>query len=200
MTLTQTYHFCVRKSLLSNDFTCSIILITHIAQLFLIRKVYCFRKCPHVSFKYARHNHLLYINLLYYGNKNIFTYVVRCFLSLYNIFFYTQLTFLFHLHAHIVTFFSCYFSRKFYKNNRSCIWKQIRNWSRDEIIPVLLFTSFCRDKLSSRDELIPLKKTEWNFIWEWKQKRCEHSSRDEILQLACFYLIFDACTLYAFQL
>ena len=37
---------------------CPIILISHIAQLLLIRKFYCFRKGPHISFKYARHNHL----------------------------------------------------------------------------------------------------------------------------------------------
>ena len=39
-------------------FICSIILISHIAQLFLIRKFYCFRKGRHIYFKYARHNHL----------------------------------------------------------------------------------------------------------------------------------------------
>ena len=37
---------------------CPIILISHIAQLLLICKFYCFRKVPHISFKYARHNHL----------------------------------------------------------------------------------------------------------------------------------------------
>ena len=37
---------------------CAIILISHIGQLLLIRKFYCFRKGPHISFKYARHNHL----------------------------------------------------------------------------------------------------------------------------------------------
>ena len=37
---------------------CPIILISHIAQLFLIRKFYCFRKGWHIYFKYARHNHL----------------------------------------------------------------------------------------------------------------------------------------------
>ena len=35
-----------------------IILISHIVQLLLIRKFYCFRPGPHISFKYARHNHL----------------------------------------------------------------------------------------------------------------------------------------------
>ena len=34
-----------------------IILISHIAQLLLISKFYCFRKGPHISFKYAQHNH-----------------------------------------------------------------------------------------------------------------------------------------------
>ena len=58
MTLTQTHHFCVRKSLLSITLICSIILISHIAQLFLIRKFYCFRKGWHIYLKYARHNHL----------------------------------------------------------------------------------------------------------------------------------------------
>ena len=33
-------------------------LISHIAQLLLILKFYCFRKGPHFSFKYAGHNHL----------------------------------------------------------------------------------------------------------------------------------------------
>ena len=36
---------------------CKIILISHIAQLLLIRKFYCFRPGPHISFKYE-HNHL----------------------------------------------------------------------------------------------------------------------------------------------
>ena len=37
---------------------CPIILISHIVQLFLIRKFYCFRKGRHIYFKYAQHNHL----------------------------------------------------------------------------------------------------------------------------------------------
>ena len=37
---------------------CPIMLISHIVQLLLIRKFCCFRKGPHISFKYARHNHL----------------------------------------------------------------------------------------------------------------------------------------------
>ena len=57
MTLTQTHYFCVRKSLLSITLICPIILISHIAQLLLIRKFYFPRKGPHISFKYARHNH-----------------------------------------------------------------------------------------------------------------------------------------------
>ena len=35
-----------------------IILISPIAQLLLIRYFCCFRKGPHISFKYAGHNHL----------------------------------------------------------------------------------------------------------------------------------------------
>ena len=35
-----------------------VILISHITQLLLIRKLYCFRKGSYISFKYARHNHL----------------------------------------------------------------------------------------------------------------------------------------------
>ena len=31
---------------------------SNIAQLLLIRKFYCFRKGPHISFKYAQHNYL----------------------------------------------------------------------------------------------------------------------------------------------
>ena len=58
MTLTQTHHFCVRKVYCLITLICSIILISHIAQLFLIRKFYCFRKGWHIYFKYARHNHL----------------------------------------------------------------------------------------------------------------------------------------------
>ena len=54
----QTHHFCVRKVLLSNYFNLPIILISHIAQLLLIRKFYGFRPGRHISFKYERHNHL----------------------------------------------------------------------------------------------------------------------------------------------
>ena len=57
MTLTQSYHFCVRKDLPSN-LICLIILISHIAQFLLIFKFCCFRQGPHISFKYAWHNHL----------------------------------------------------------------------------------------------------------------------------------------------
>ena len=38
---------------------CLIILISHIAQLLLIRIFYCFRPGRHISLKYAQHNHLL---------------------------------------------------------------------------------------------------------------------------------------------
>ena len=37
---------------------CLIILISHIVKLLLIRKFYCFHPGAHISFKYARHNHL----------------------------------------------------------------------------------------------------------------------------------------------
>ena len=37
---------------------CPIILISHIAQLLLIHKFYCFREVPRISFNYAQHNHL----------------------------------------------------------------------------------------------------------------------------------------------
>ena len=37
---------------------CPYILISQIVQLLLIRKFYCFCKGSHISFKYARHNHL----------------------------------------------------------------------------------------------------------------------------------------------
>ena len=57
MKLTQTHYFYFRKALLSNYFISLITLISHIAQL-LIRKFYCFRPGPHISFKYWRHNHL----------------------------------------------------------------------------------------------------------------------------------------------
>ena len=41
----QTHHFLI-------------ILISHIAQLLLIRQFYCFRPGPHISFKYTQHNNL----------------------------------------------------------------------------------------------------------------------------------------------
>ena len=37
---------------------CLIILISHIVKLLRIRKFYCFHPDAHISFKYARHNHL----------------------------------------------------------------------------------------------------------------------------------------------
>ena len=50
MTLTQAKVYCLITLI------CLIILISHIAQLLLIRKFYCFRPGPHISFKYARHH------------------------------------------------------------------------------------------------------------------------------------------------
>ena len=50
---------------------------------------------------------------------------------------------------------------------------------------LLLFTHFCRDEISSRDELIPVKKTEMKFHPEMKKKkkrRVNTSSQDEILK------------------
>ena len=58
MAITQTDPFGVRKALLSNTFISLIILISHIPQLLLTRKFYCFRPDPNISFKYARQNHL----------------------------------------------------------------------------------------------------------------------------------------------
>ena len=55
MTLTQTHHFCVRKFYCQITLICPIILISHIVQLLLIRKFYCFCKGPHISFKYMWH-------------------------------------------------------------------------------------------------------------------------------------------------
>ena len=49
--LTQTHHFYVVKVDCLFTFICLIILISHIAQLFLIRKFCCFPKGPHISFK-----------------------------------------------------------------------------------------------------------------------------------------------------
>ena len=57
MTLAQTHYFCVRKALLSNYLNLSDYLISHITQL-LIRKFYCFRPGPHISFKVVQHNRL----------------------------------------------------------------------------------------------------------------------------------------------
>ena len=64
MKLRQTHHFCVIITFASTKLyylitlICLIILISHIAQLLLIRKFYCV--CPglHVSFKYVQPNHL----------------------------------------------------------------------------------------------------------------------------------------------
>ena len=39
---------------------------------------------------------------------------------------------------------------------------------------LLLFTRFCRDEISSRDELIPVKKTETKFHPGMKKKTCKH--------------------------
>ena len=50
---TQIHHFCVRKALLS-----IITLISHIAQLLLICKFYCFHLGLNISFKYVWHNYL----------------------------------------------------------------------------------------------------------------------------------------------
>ena len=61
MKLTQTHHFCIRKALLSITLICLITLISHIAQLLLIRKFYCFRLAPHIYFKYARNNNLRFL-------------------------------------------------------------------------------------------------------------------------------------------
>ena len=50
---------------------------------------------------------------------------------------------------------------------------------------LLLFARFCRDEISSRDELIPIKKTGMGFHpgMKNKKKRCVSTpSRDEILQ------------------
>ena len=51
---------CKPKDQVATEVTliCLIILISHIAQLLLIRKFYCFRPGRHISFKYVRHKHL----------------------------------------------------------------------------------------------------------------------------------------------
>ena len=52
---------------------------------------------------------------------------------------------------------------------------------------LLLFTRFCRDKISSRD-----KREGWNFIPGWKKekKTCKHFIPDEILKWAFFLNFF----------
>ena len=83
MTLTQTHHFCVRKVYCLITLICPIILISHIVQLLLIRKFYCFHKGLHISFKYVWHNHLfcpmmgevsletkLFFKILQYSQEN----------------------------------------------------------------------------------------------------------------------------------
>ena len=68
--------------------------------------------------------------------------------------------------------------------------------SRDETCPgiksslsmvkcLFVFTRFCRDEISSRDELIPVKKTVMKFHpgdEKKKKRRVNTSSRDEILK------------------
>ena len=49
----RTHHFYCLITLI-----CLIILISHIPQLLLIRKIYCFHPGRHIFFKYAQHNHL----------------------------------------------------------------------------------------------------------------------------------------------
>ena len=76
--------------------------------------------------------------------------------------------------------------------------------SRDETRPgmksslsivkcLLLFTRFCRDKISSQDELIPLKTTGMKFHPGMKKRRVNTSSPDEILKWVCFFFIIDVC-------
>ena len=69
MRLKQTHHFRVRKVKVYCLITliCLIILISHIAQLFFIHK-FCFHPGRHISFKYARHNHLRF-SLHCHNNK-----------------------------------------------------------------------------------------------------------------------------------
>ena len=47
---------------------------------------------------------------------------------------------------------------------------------------LLLFTRFCRDEISSRDELIPVKKTGMKFHRGMKKRHVKALSRDEILK------------------
>ena len=47
---------------------------------------------------------------------------------------------------------------------------------------LFLFTRFCRDEISFRDELIPVKKTEMEFHPGRKKRRVNTLSRDEILK------------------
>ena len=60
----------------------------------------------------------------------------------------------------------------------------------------VLFTRFCRDEISPRDELIHVKKTGMKFhfgIKKKKKRRINTSSRDENLKRAFFFLIFNVC-------
>ena len=58
------------------------------------------------------------------------------------------------------------------------------------VICLLLFTRFCRDEISSRDELIPVRKTAMKFHPGMKKRRVNTSSRDEILKRAYFFKNF----------
>ena len=68
--------------------------------------------------------------------------------------------------------------------NHPCLWWEC----------LLLFTRFCRDEISSRNELISVKKTGMKFHLG-RRKRCVNTStRDEILKwVFFFFFIFDVC-------
>ena len=64
-------------------------------------------------------------------------------------------------------------------------WDEIRRGMKSSLSMVkclFLFTYFCRDEISFRDELIPVKKTEIKIhpVIKKRKKRVHTSSRDEI--------------------
>ena len=58
MKVMETRHFCSVNLYCIITLICLVTLVSHIAQLFLVHKFYCFYPGLHITFKYVRHNHL----------------------------------------------------------------------------------------------------------------------------------------------
>ena len=78
---------------------------------------------------------------------------------------------------------------------RGCLHVKFHPWMKLSLSMVkclLLFTSFCRNEISSRDELIPVK-NRWNFIPEWKKekKMCKHFIRGWNSEISAFFYFWS---------